>query len=237
MEGLPAQPNRSVMEGIEVLFAVAGSRAAVRVRPLARELGMTPTRVQRYLATLAHLGLARRNPDRSYAVGPGIHALSALSLSASGLAARAMRVLPALGDTGHIVAVGVLWRNMVSYLYFSQPGVPRAEALGRSEGYPAEHSSIGLLLLAHRGPDYVKRHFPEEPDRLLPLLEDVRRKKRAVIERPEGGFSIAVPAGMPPVAGLAVSGAIHAASIPRLLKRMRAAALELSEDTPPTNPL
>ncbi len=236
MEGLPAQPNRSVMEGIEVLFAVAGRRAAVRVRPLARELGMTPTRVQRYLATLAHLGLARRNPDRSYAVGAGIHALSALSLSASGLAARAMRVLPPLGAAGCIVAVGVLWRHMVSYLYFSQPGMPRPESLGRTEGYPAEHSSIGLLLLAHRGAEYVKRYFPEESDRLLPRLEEVRRTDRAVIERPEGGFSIAVPVGMPPFAGLAVSGEIAGGSIPALLERMRAAARELNGKDPSTNP-
>ncbi|MCC5808279.1 MAG: helix-turn-helix domain-containing protein [Opitutales bacterium] len=225
------------MEGIEVLFAVAGRRTGVRVRALARELGMTPTRVQRYLGTLAHLGLARRNPDRSYAVGPGIHALSAMSLSASGLAARAMRVLPPLDGLGCIVAVGVLWRHTVSYLYFNLPGTPLSESLGRDGGYPAERSSIGLLLLAHCAPAHVRQYFPEERERLAPRLEEVRREGHAIVKRPEGGYSIAVPVGSPPVAGLALSGDIGADAVPGLLGRMRAAARELSEESAEETPL
>lgn len=228
MSPLPAQPNRSVMEGLEVLFAVVQERGAVRVRALARELGMTPTRVQRYLGTLAHLGLAHQLPDRSYRVGPGIHALSALSLSASGLTAGAMQVLPRLADLDVIVAMGVLWRNTVSYLYFSVPGMPMAEAIGRSAGYPAEDSSIGLLMLAHADIATVRRYFPEDLARLKPLFDEVRRQGYAVIDRANGERSLAVPVGSPVVAGIAVSGK-PAKPWPDVLERLREAAACIEE--------
>lgn len=229
MDGLPAQPNRSVMEGLEVLLAAAREREPLRVRPLARKLGMTPTRVQRYLATLAHLGMMRRNSDRSYAVGPGIHALSAMSLSASGLAARAMRVLPPLGDLGVIIALGVLWRDTVSYLYFRPPGVAATESLGRTEDFPARESSIGLLLTAYGGSGDEGRSFRAGSQWPRPLMAKVRRDGHAVVPRPEGGLSLAVPVGTPPVAGLAVSGGIERGDVPHFLPRLRAAARELVE--------
>ncbi|MCD8483361.1 MAG: helix-turn-helix domain-containing protein [Verrucomicrobia bacterium] len=130
MQQLPKQPNRSVLEGIEVLLAVSRSGGAVRVRELARELGMTPTRLQRYLATLAYGGLLRRREDRKYEAGPGMHALSAISLTASGLAGRALRLLPPLSESGCIVALGVVWRQSVSYLYFHVPGMAVMHSLG-----------------------------------------------------------------------------------------------------------
>lgn len=217
------------MEGMEVLFAAAREREPVRVRPLARKLGMTPTRAQRYLATLAHLGIMRRNPDRSYAVGSGIHALSAMSLSASGLAARAMRVLPPLGDLGLIVALGVLWRETVSYLYFRPPGAAATESLGRTEDFPARESSIGLLLAACGGSGPARRSFAAGTEWPRPLMAKVRREGHAVVSRPEGGLSLAVPVGTPAVAGLAVSGEITPCDIPLLLPRLRSAARGLVE--------
>lgn len=64
MSSLPAQPNQSLMEGIEVLFALVQRGRPAGVRELARELDMTPTRLQRYVATLAHLGLTTQGTDR-----------------------------------------------------------------------------------------------------------------------------------------------------------------------------
>lgn len=108
MRALPAQPNRSLLEGVEVLLAVAQHQQPVRVREMARKLGMTPTRLQRYLATLAHLGMTQQDAHRRYRIGPGIHVPSGVSLSASGLIRRALRVLPAFDDLNQTVALGVL---------------------------------------------------------------------------------------------------------------------------------
>ncbi|HKJ90528.1 MAG TPA: helix-turn-helix domain-containing protein [Oceanipulchritudo sp.] len=227
MDPLPAQPNRSLMEGLEVLLALAQRGEAVGVRELARELGMTPTRVQRYLATLAHAGLTERTPQRRYGVGAGIHALSAMSLSASGLAGRAMQVLPPLGDLGLKVALGVLWRDTVNYLYFSLPGMPVSEMLGHDRGFPARRSSIGMLLLAEHDASHVGRFFGKEAG-LTEALEKVRTAGYARVEQPDGETSLAVAVGNPPVAGLALSGIIREAELESHLKRLREAATQLA---------
>lgn len=230
MTALPAQPNKSLLEGLEVLLAVAQRGGPTGVRELARELGMTPTRVQRYLGTLAHVGLTDRQDGGKYGLGPGIHALSAMSLSASGLASRAMGILPELRDLGTVVALGVLWRHTVNYLYFSVPGMPVSEALGRRHGFPARASSIGMLMLAWKEAAYVERHFPDEGKGLMTDLAAIRRDGFAVVHQPNGETSMAVRVGSPPLAGLAVSGKIRRQRIQPLLRRMTHAAERILGD-------
>jgi DNA-binding IclR family transcriptional regulator len=224
MNQLPVQPNRSVLEGIEVLLAVARSGKPVRVRALAREFGVTPTRLQRYLATLAHGGLLRQLPDRSYTTGAGMHALSAISMTASGLAPRALKILPQLADLGCIVALGVLWRDRVSYLYFQHPDQHASGALGRVADFPAHDSSIGHILLATNGA--VARTGP-----LQTQLAATLQRGYARIDREDGETSIAVPVGSPPMAGLALSGHFDRRRVPQLVSRLREVAGQLAADT------
>ncbi|NUQ01597.1 MAG: helix-turn-helix domain-containing protein, partial [Armatimonadetes bacterium] len=145
---LPAQPNQSLIDGLACLQALAGEARPLGVTELGRRLGLETTRVHRLLRTLAHLGLVRQNAARKYEVGPAIHVLSAQSMFASGLLRRALGPLEGLQTTGHAVALGVLWRDSVSYLYHREPGMNAAEALGRVGLFPADQSSIGLVLLA-----------------------------------------------------------------------------------------
>ncbi|MCC5848160.1 MAG: helix-turn-helix domain-containing protein [Verrucomicrobia bacterium] len=229
MQELPAQPNQSLLEGLEVLLAVARAAEPVRGRELAREMGMTPTRMQRYLGTLAHQGLLMQHPDRRYGVGPGIHALSAISLSASGLAVRAMTVLPDLSGPERVVALGVLWRNSVSYLYFNVPGRAVARSLGREADYPAMDSAIGRVLLASVSQERIARDFPGRETSILPLLEEVRKRGYARIDREGGEISLAVAVGTPPIAGLALSGHFCQSEIKGLLSRLREAAVALMD--------
>ncbi len=219
VSNLPTQPNRSLLEGIEVLLAVARKREAVGVRPLARELGLTPTRLQRYLATLAHSGILKQRPDRRYTVGSGIHALSAISLSASGLASRAMKVLPDLADPRYLVALGILWRDSVSYLYFDTPQTPPANPFARVEDYPARDSVIGRVLMAAEG--------TEEESEFGRELQRIRKRGYASLPRPDGHLGLAVPVGTPAVAGLAIEGAFAKAEIPPLVQRLQEVAEEL----------
>lgn len=236
MTSLPAQPNRSLIEGIEVLLAVAQRQEPVGVRALARELNMTPTRVQRFLGTLAHLGLTDQKADRRYGVGPGIHALSAISLTASGLSKRALSILPGLADLDLIIALGVLWRDTVNYLYFNSPPHSVSESLGNQSGYPARESSIGLLLLAHHQEDYLQNYFPAEKAEILPVLKPIRTQGYAMIQRPDGEISLAVPVGSPPVAGLAASGHFPAEKIPTLVARLQKAASQIDSTSFPICP-
>lgn len=228
MSTLPAQPNKSLIEGLEVLLALVQRGESVGVRELARELGMTPTRLQRYVATLAHLGFASRGEDRRYGPGPGVHVLSAMSLSASGLAGRALEVLPDLNDLGVIVALGMLWRRTVSYVYFSRPGTPVARSLGNDSGWPAKESVIGMLLLAHAPGSVLESDFAGEAGELAPILSEIRERGYSRLEHAKGEISLAVPVGSPPIAGLAVSGVWCEADVEMMLARLNRAAAGLS---------
>jgi DNA-binding IclR family transcriptional regulator len=147
-----------------------------------------------------------------------------MSLSASGLAGRAMSVLPTFSDLGLVVALGVLWRNTVNYLYFSVPGMAVSESLGRREGYPARESSIGMLMLSWQEDAFLDRHFPDDKAAILKAAPGIRKRGYAVVNQPSGDTSIAVPVGSPPMAGLALSGKLDPDSFPDLVKKLRLAA-------------
>ena len=123
---------------------------------MARQLGLEPTRVNRLLKTLAHLGLAEQDAQRRYRPGPAIHVLAAQAMFGSGLLRRAMPVLEGLHALGCTVAMGVLWRDRVCYLYHGGPDTPAAEALGRVGLFPAAASGIGCALLAQQTADDVR---------------------------------------------------------------------------------
>lgn len=230
---LPAQPNQSLMDGIACLQALATCDAPVGSRELARRLGLEATRANRLLKTLAHLGLARQGEDRRYQSGPAMHVLSIQSLRASGLIRRAVPVLESLHSTGHTVALGVLWRNQVSYLYHGRTGVPASEAIGGTGIFPASQSAIGLVLLSQMpirevGKLYAKGEVPGFTS-LAALQTDIRRAR-------EGGFavvvhgeypvhaSLAIPLGGDTGAAIALAGVIHASDYPRLVQRLQVAA-------------
>ncbi len=193
---------------------------------------MTATRLQRYLATLAHAGLTAQTRDRRYTMGPGIHALSAISTAASGLTARALDLLPRLSDLKSLIALGIVWRRQVTYLYYSVPDHDLAQAIGRTRGYPAEHSAIGQVLLAAREDEALASEFPDKIEKLMSVIGGVRQRGYAEIDQPASGhLSLAVPVGAPPVAALAVSGPVRSRKA-HVLARMREVAAQLSADDP-----
>lgn len=226
---LPAQPNQSLIDGLAVLQAVAGRSTPIGSRDLARELDLEPTRVNRLLKTLAHLGLAEQDETRKYRPGPAIHVLAAQSLFGSGLIRRAIPHLESLHRHGFIVAMGVLWREQVSYLYHASSGMPAGEALGRAGLFPASRSGIGLALLA-RSPD--GREFPPP---LQAELERVRERGYAYIrtddaaaQSGDGLYSLGVALPGPSATAIALSGRITPDQVPALVASLNEAAARIA---------
>lgn len=229
---LPAQPNRSLLDGLELLTTLAAGREPLGSRELARRLGWNVMRVNRLLKTLAYSGVARQTPDRRYTAGPAMHVLSVQSLAASGLLRRALEATGQLPTKRHSVALGVLWRDHVSYLFHARPGQPAGTALGAHELFPATRSSIGMVLLAHQPEAQVRALFradppPEYPNlaALLAELRQIREQAYAYVvqqARPRQA-SLAVPIGAEPYAGLALAQ-VTPAQVRSLLPRLRAAA-------------
>lgn len=231
---LPAQPNQSLAGGLACLLQLVSTDGPVGCRQMARELGMEPTRVNRLLGTLAHLGLARRTPDRKYVAGSGINVLAAMTMRRSRLLACAGRHIEALrADTGLGVALGVLWRRHVCYLYHGRKsGAPLAAITGKNL-FPAEISSIGKVLLAERSAGEVRALYrdragddePVDVKGLLAELKQVSTQGYAVYE----GWSVAVAVGHPAVAGLALMrGAKRLGD--GVIEKLRAAAEAIAQD-------
>lgn len=233
---LPTQPNESLIDGLECLQALAVSTAPVGVRELARRLGLEPTRVHRLLKTLAHLGVAAQTPDSKYVPGPGMHVLAAQSLFASGLVRRALPVLESLQEHGLIVALGVLWKDQVSYLYHAEPGMSADKALGRIGLYPAACSSIGIALLAQSTDSEIRNIFKGKDipghagiGALLEKIRETRKNSFGEIQNAADAASrsIAVCIGSPAYSAVAMSGKMTEKEKKEFINILRDAALKL----------
>jgi DNA-binding IclR family transcriptional regulator len=234
---LNAQPNKSLIDGIATLQALATSPDPVGCRELARRLNIDPVKVNRLLKTLAYLGIARQTADRKYTAGPGMHVLAAQSLFASGLIRNALPVLESLRRFGHTVALGVLWQDSVSYLFHAPPGIEASRGLGRIGLLPATTSGIGTVLLSEYDDAdvrdlYKDRPIPMYPDgieQLLAKLAEVRKLgyARVHVADARDHHVVAVSTGDPAHAGVALSGWIPEAATAPLVEALRAAAIEI----------
>jgi DNA-binding IclR family transcriptional regulator len=232
----PAQPNNSLINGIECLQRVVGADEAVGSREVARRMGLTHTRVNRLLGTLAHMGLLERDADRKYRPGPALHALAAQSMMASRLLPSALPALQKLRSDGYTVALGTLWEGKVCFLFHERPWQSMEEAILRHELWPAQLTSVGVALLAHQTGSLAKLEPGPEAARarLLPGHEPkqavafARKNGYAVLRFVGDVVSIGVTLGTPPIAGLAVSGQhIGDEFIPAIAEKLHASAADI----------
>jgi DNA-binding IclR family transcriptional regulator len=233
---LPAQPNNSLITGLECLQHIVGAGSAIGSREVARRMGMTHTRVNRLLGTLAYMGLLEKDAGRRYRPGPGLHALAAQSMMASRLLPSALPVLSGLGRDGYTVALGTLWNGQVCYLFHERPGQSVEDAILRHELWPADHSTVGIAILAARADkDSPLPPPPENAQVTLLPGQDIARTVAAArsdgyatLRFEDDVISIGVAVGSPPIAGLAVSGRhLGAQFIPEIATRLHAAADEI----------
>lgn len=235
-----AQPNKSLIDGIVTLQALAMSAEPVGCRELARRLGFEHTRTNRLLKTLAYLGIAQQTPDRRYTAGPGMHILAAQSLFASGLLARAVPVLERLNHFGHTVALGVLWRTSVSYLFHRPPGVSSADAIGRIGLYPASKGGIGLTLLAELPPEDVAESYEteevadfESTEDLQAFLDEARAQGyvRRQVKKDPDHHTISIALGNQTSAAIGLSGYIPTSQTDSIVETLQAARRDILEST------
>ncbi|GAA1726600.1 hypothetical protein GCM10009809_22910 [Isoptericola hypogeus] len=240
----PAQPNQSLIDGLSVLQALAAHGTPIGSRELARMLGLEPTRANRLLKTLALVGLAQQDAARRYAPGPGIHVLAAQSLRGSGLIGRALGPLEELRSRGHVIAMGVLWWDQVSYLYHAGAGAEHGRGIGGEALFPAAQSGLGHALLAELSDEEIREIYSDghrlhatRPDNeavvldgedgLLAAIEGTRRRGYAltgVYGAEDPTRTIGVVVGDPVVAAIGMSGDFTDDEVPELVDALRATA-------------
>ena len=123
------QKNKSIEDCLRVLMAIAGELNTCGSRELARRLDMEPTRVNRFLKTLKSAGYVEQDDSHRYYAGSGMKVLAAQSLYGSRLLRGALPVIERVWPFDHVVALGVLFRDQVSYLFHAVPGMTMAEGI------------------------------------------------------------------------------------------------------------
>ncbi|MFW6303795.1 MAG: IclR family transcriptional regulator [Candidatus Sumerlaeota bacterium] len=227
----PSQPYQSLGAGIDVLLALAMSKEPVGSRPLSRKLNIEATKVNRLLGTLASLGLARKTEQRQYVIGPGIHVLAAMSLRGSHLFSSALPVLEELqAETGLLVALGVLWRREVCYLFHCPPESPVEFNVAARDLFPAEKSAIGLALFAEDGSNRFQEYYTaQEVETIHARIQKTQKEGYALAP---DSVSMAVAVGSPGLAGLAVANdgqKLTAAQQREYYKALKQAAKKIAE--------
>ena len=182
---LPAQPNRSLIDGIRCLQILSTNPGPIGTRELARRLEMETTRAHRLLKTLAHMGMARQNRNAKYMPGPAMHVLAAQSLYSSGLIGNATKPLLDLHRKVKLItAFGMLWERNVYYLYHLMPGMSAEEAVGRMRLQPVTQSAIGMMLLSKKTDEEVRDFFdgvdeiPSYTGGVEMVIEDLHRIRK-----------------------------------------------------------
>lgn len=232
---LPYQPLSGLIDGLTVLQHLAAAHSEMGSIDISRELGMEKTRVNRILKTLAYLGLVYQTPRRKYTLGPGIHVLSAQMMYGSGLINHSLKHLIKLTELDLVVAMGVLWRDKVSYLYHWEPGIPPTDGLGRIDVFPATQSSIGRALLSQKKEEAVRAVIQDtdipgyaSEAALLKDLERFRKQTYATAIH-DGRKSIAVRLGSPSYAAIALARIDKDADEMPYVKQLRKTALQIEQ--------
>ncbi len=236
MTSLPAQPVKGLIDGLEVLQQLSMAGHKMGGKEIARRLGLETSRVNRILKTLAHLGLAHRTPEGKYLAGPAVHILAADFLFGGGLVRESLPCLEPLTEEGLITALGMLWEDKVSYIFHHTPGMAIEEGLGKTSLFPASKSAIGLILLAQKTDEEIRRLYT---DREVPgiqggvenLVKTVQRARSVGFSEVETNFhSIAVAVGSPAFAAVAFSGNISDHDKDRLVRRLQNAAARIEQN-------
>ncbi|WP_167467315.1 helix-turn-helix domain-containing protein [Buttiauxella warmboldiae] len=145
---MSAQPNQSIIHGIICLQTLAASPVPVGCRELARQVDLPVMTVNRILRTLMYMGMVVQNEKKSYLPGPAIHVLAAQSIHGSELMNRALPVIENYLPVNHIVSVGVLWGDKVSYLIHALPEHSFSQSLLNNHLFDVTQSTIGVMLLS-----------------------------------------------------------------------------------------
>jgi DNA-binding IclR family transcriptional regulator len=208
MPATSSQPNRSLINGLDVLEAVMAAEAPVGSRELGRLLGLDRSVANRLLLTLAGLGMLERTESGQYVPGIGVHALAALSLRSSGMLRSVLPLASAWTARGYAFTLGVLWRQHLCHLIHARPGQPVEQAVGGMAPGDPFHSAAGLVLLANAPAATVRAALLAWPGEDAPRraqLAAVRSAGHGVNRFADGTVAVGVAIGKPVRAAIAVS--------------------------------
>lgn len=247
--GNGTQGVQSVEIAARILEAFTVSEPVLGVTQIGERLGMSKSKVHRFLVSLQRVGFVRRDPhtDR-YSLGLRLSSLGQLAISGLDVLAEAKDVARQLAHTTRLSASVAVWTNEgpgISYVVSPHGEVSAAYTVGTVLSFHA--SAHGKLFLAYASPELedrvvfgtlrqFTRHTVTDPQKLKLQLDAVRRE-RVSVSRSEfmlGLFEVASPvftATGEMITSLGVGGLSEDISVQRegeLRQTVRTAAAALS---------
>jgi IclR family pca regulon transcriptional regulator len=145
--------SQSLERGLAILECFTPERAVIGVHELVGELGMGPSTVHRYVATLVQLGYLEREANRRYRLALKVTELGMSALNATGLREHARLHLAELRrDTDCTVSVAVIDGHEVMYVDRTEGLRPRKRDIDSciygSPRVPLHCTACGKMLLA-----------------------------------------------------------------------------------------
>ncbi len=180
MKPTTSQHNQSLIDGIRCFQELTTSDHPLGTKELSERLGLNMIKVNRLLRTLKAIGMAEQNQQKKYRPGPVVHVLAAQSFHSSALFRAATHVAIRHPYDDRTLAIGILWKDAVVYMYHALAHQNPAEGLGGYHLYHASQSSIGTALLAEMDDDEldqcVSGWSPDDRAGLAETIAEIRRQ-------------------------------------------------------------
>jgi DNA-binding IclR family transcriptional regulator len=175
--GMPRHGNRSIVVGVTLLKAIAGFGQPTALIDIAKAVGMTPTRTQRYLLGLIKAGLVEQNPlSQRYDLGFQVVELGVLALGRIDAVRLANEALLDLSRECNSPALAIVWGThgptVVRCEQAENPSIIRVRE-GRTLSLLS--SSSGRVFLAYMDQD---------------VLSPILRKELAALAKDKGAKAV-----------------------------------------------
>jgi DNA-binding IclR family transcriptional regulator len=186
--GMPRHGNRSIVVGVTLLKAIAGFGQPAALVDIAKAVGMTPTRTQRYLLGLMKAGLVEQNKlSQRYDLGFQVIELGVLALGRVDAVRLANESLLELSKECNAPALVIVWgTNGPTVVRCEQAESPSVIRVREGRNLSLLNSSSGRVFLAFLDDDAVQpilkkelaaagraKHANAKPD-IAALRADVR---------------------------------------------------------------
>lgn len=150
----PGGGIQSLDAALRLLGAMGARRGPASLSELARECGMPPSKVHRYLASFHHAGLVvQAGRSGKYDLGPGAVSLGLSALARHDFVNRASDALPDLRDETGLTALLSVWGNLgATVIRWERAASPMVTSMGLGTTLPLLNSATGRAFLAWAPP-------------------------------------------------------------------------------------
>lgn len=163
-EDSQSQGIKSLDAALRVLMFISSHGGPASLSEIARECGMPPSKVHRYLATFSHAGLVKQGGrSEKYDLGPEALQLGLSAIARHDFVNSTADGLPDLAaETGMTVLLSVWGNEGATVVRWERSASPTVTSMGLGTTLPLLNSATGRAFLAWAPPASIAKHREAE---------------------------------------------------------------------------